>query len=542
MRAESPLRRVLPALVAAAVLAAGCGKSPDLERTQARSKMTLEGTFLTESPDEIRFPVKVLFAIDCSLSMGDEINGQLAGSDPHFLRIRAVRDFISRYNTNENTSFEVMLWNNDVFSSTRGLDGRPGFTKDPGELNRVLDGAYNDTLTDYLGTLDAIHADIERDIRNTADRDNLVRTKYIVVFLSDGMSNVQGGRQPDADIWNRVADSTRMLEDQGVGAFNFHTFLLLGMFPPTAEGQRAQSLAETTLEGMAQRGNGQFRRFENAESIDFVTIVDLRLAVEYRVKYLLAFNENVRPDGELVSPDSDGDGLTDAEEAALGADPRNRDTDGDGISDFAEVRLSSPGHELDPLVPDALCGAPPAGGWPDTDDDGLNDCEEFVKGTNRRSVDTDRDGIPDGIEFSWGTNPLEAQDTVDSDFDGLPDWLEVQRHSLPFSNDPKIRERYAYQYDLVDEGLVTLDQGSAHASSVRQYGFRVSNIDIAQTLGTLDATQREPGDNRIRFLVAEVPEDNPEAQPIFRVAEVVVNVRQGGDTVTFTPADFHLMP
>ncbi len=35
--------------------------------------------------------------------------------------------------------------------------------------------------------------------------------------------------------------------------------------------------------------------------------------------------------------DSDGDGLTDDEELALGTDPNNKDSDGDGFSDFVEV-------------------------------------------------------------------------------------------------------------------------------------------------------------------------------------------------------------
>jgi hypothetical protein len=38
-----------------------------------------------------------------------------------------------------------------------------------------------------------------------------------------------------------------------------------------------------------------------------------------------------------VSPDSDNDGLTDAEELALGTDPHNPDTDGDGLLDGWEV-------------------------------------------------------------------------------------------------------------------------------------------------------------------------------------------------------------
>ena len=190
------LKTKVTILLTACLLFLGGCEGPGLEPTQTRNIVSLKGSFMTESPDEINFPVKVLFAIDCSLSMGDEVEGIMAGADPYFLRIEAVRSFIDTYNSNENTSFEIMLWNNDVFERTRTIDGRGGFTKDPDELNRVLDAARNDTMTDYLGTLNAIHSDIQRDI-NAVDEESLIRSKYVVIFLSDGMSNVQGGSQPD---------------------------------------------------------------------------------------------------------------------------------------------------------------------------------------------------------------------------------------------------------------------------------------------------------------------------------------------------------
>jgi hypothetical protein len=419
------------------------------------------------------------------------------------------------------------------------------------EINRVLDAAYNDTMTDYLGTLDAIHSDIQRDIRNAENQENLVRTKYIVVFLSDGMSNVQGGRQSDTEIWNRVTEIEEMALEMGVGSFNFHTFLLLGMFPPTAQGQTAQQLAETALQGMADRGNGHFSLFDNAESIDFINIVDMRLTVEFKIKYLVAYNYSVKPGIELVYVDSDGDGLLDEEELIHETDPVVPDTDNDGLSDFFEISVSSPGHELDPLTPDSPCDTWVDGEWPDSDDDGLTDCEEYVKGTNRHLVDTDNDGIPDGIEFRVGTNPLEIQYTTDSDFDGLEDWLEVQQHTNVTSNDPKNRQRYCYHYDIRDEGLVAIEQGSSMPSYVRLYQFDITNIDIMETLaneadleGDDEPSNGETwsaGDNIIRFFIAEVPEDNPEAPPIFRVADIVVNYHNSNRDVVLTPTDFELM-
>ena len=57
------------------------------------------------------------------------------------------------------------------------------------------------------------------------------------------------------------------------------------------------------------------------------------------------------PDGSIDDgTDSDGDGLSDAEEERLGTDPTNPDSDGDGILDGDEVTLGT-----DPNTPDAAC-------------------------------------------------------------------------------------------------------------------------------------------------------------------------------------------
>ena len=52
---------------------------------------------------------------------------------------------------------------------------------------------------------------------------------------------------------------------------------------------------------------------------------------------------------DRCDPDSDSDGLTDAEEAVHETDPLNVDSDGDGLSDGAEVEAGS--DPTDPLSP-----------------------------------------------------------------------------------------------------------------------------------------------------------------------------------------------
>ena len=95
--------------------------------------------------------------------------------------------------------------------------------------------------------------------------------------------------------------------------------------------------------------------------------------------------------------DSDGDGLTDREEMALGTDPFNPDTDGDGLTDGEEVKM----YHTDPLNPD-------------TDGDGLTDgAEVHVWHTDPLNPDTDGGGVSDGHEvIEDGTNPLDPKDDL----------------------------------------------------------------------------------------------------------------------------------
>lgn len=74
--------------------------------------------------------------------------------------------------------------------------------------------------------------------------------------------------------------------------------------------------------------------------------------------------------GDAGQRDSDGDGLTDAEEEALGTDPNNADSDGDGIPDG----------------------------------------DENQNGTDPNNPDSDGDGVPDGVEIDIGTNPNNPDD------------------------------------------------------------------------------------------------------------------------------------
>lgn len=131
-----------------------------------------------------------------------------------------------------------------------------------------------------------------------------------------------------------------------------------------------------------------------------------------------------------LSNDPDGDGLPNDFEETLGTDPDNPDTDGDGLTDYDEaITYKTPSGGPDPLVVD-------------TDDDGLDDHEEVILyGTAAHRSDTDGDGLDDPTEIrtygSWSCPdggdqvPRCTRDAgpdpnaTDTDDDRWPDGQEI---------------------------------------------------------------------------------------------------------------------
>ncbi len=152
--------------------------------------------------------------------------------------------------------------------------------------------------------------------------------------------------------------------------------------------------------------------------------------------------------------DSDGDGLSNAVEAALGLDPNATDSDGDGLDDPAELAAHT-----DPLDPDTdddgmLDGEESDVGTdpldPDTDDDHLLDGDEPDAGTDPLDPDTDDDGMLDGDEVNAGADPLNT----DTDGDGLLDGEEG-----PLGADPTLTDSDGDSYDDFDEVEEGTDPG-----------------------------------------------------------------------------------
>ena len=130
-----------------------------------------------------------------------------------------------------------------------------------------------------------------------------------------------------------------------------------------------------------------------------------------------------------VDPDPDSDGLTTAEEEALGTNPANGDSDGDGLPDGWEVR-----HGLNPL--DAGGGH---GGGGDLDSDGLSNYGEYLAGTDPQDATS---ALSMRVSFS-GTNMLRLSWQA---VPGKKYQIEVSESAagifapLPAANSPRVAQ------------------------------------------------------------------------------------------------------
>ncbi len=162
---------------------------------------------------------------------------------------------------------------------------------------------------------------------------------------------------------------------------------------------------------------------------------------ELVLKRFIAWNRNAVARKGALLLDSDGDGVPDEDEEALGTDPLSPDTDLDGLSDGVELRMG-----MDPLTVDTLNGCNP---FLDTDGDRLNDCEEKVLGTDPCIADSDGDALPDLLELHSGTNPLVPEQLDDSDGDGQDNASEVAAQTDPHSADLAFRDDRGHVYSVL---------------------------------------------------------------------------------------------
>jgi hypothetical protein len=537
-------RHALIAALLVATLTGSCSNSylydqRRADRLPVDRSVAIQGRFCTLGTNDVIRPIKLFFVMDAS--------GSMAASDPDGTRATALANLMQTLPNDPQIYISVMLFagSTTLFLTKNSLQGFDQLislsqTDRLTLLNRLLNfrGDPNRDNTDFVKALSVVYETISIDIAQMratgGSSPTATRARYFVVFLSDGHPDPLN---QDEELFNGDA-VTRIRQLTGAGAEKVslntvHVFNPVVPLPPCFIGDAGVdggvavcprvTVANDArrLERMAQLGGGVFRDFENHEPINFLDYPLGEVRQSYVVKDFIATNFSVLADSAPDSVDSDGDGLTDAQELAIGTDPLNPDTDGDGFSDGVEVYFAARGGNFNPLRPDPGC--PPNLRGVDSDCDGILDCDEQLVGSSPTSMDTDGDGMPDGVEWQLKTQPAAPDRDLDPDGDGLPNFMEVRGHTDPLVADVDNLALNAYRY--------TIDADGPPDPTGRQcYTFRIDNILLAPTLAdTRDGgTGRGAGFNNLYLALSMVPADDPSASTIVKAARFVARYPVGG--------------
>ncbi len=209
---RSRLVHALRALAVFAVVAplASCSDAllepRPIERQSVDDGLTLSGRVCTAPPDPSGFPVKVVFVIDQSGSMcvSDPPGAQETGgfcqqaavtsiippgvTEPG--RVRALRRLVEQFRTQPNVSVAVVPFETNVKNVWPPVVTGNRFARPDNTLDQHITGlqAQLGKGTDYQGAMAYAYGLIASDIHavNQANPELLPRTRYVVVFLSDG--------------------------------------------------------------------------------------------------------------------------------------------------------------------------------------------------------------------------------------------------------------------------------------------------------------------------------------------------------------------
>ena len=473
-----------------------------------------KGTICTQPPKHLENLNRVLFVTDMSQSM--------SGVDPHNLftgstrRVAGLRQLINQYREDDNFTLALGSLHQDVFGFLPDDQTNPptlprlrttcNFLKPrvDNELQRLNKGLNQmDTLSDpprgntpFRAILENSKRCIEEDLNtNTSGR-------YSVVIVTDGAPTDVTPKQL-RDLVTDLVHAGKVNPQDPVESSRVNIFFyFMDNFNGNPDG--AHMMQKAVLAAQSAGGYGSRSVVaDEAGPVDYKEI-GIFSNRRYVMRHMAVVNMNgaLGPDG-FLDTDSDGDGLTDAQEKTMKLDPLDSSTH-QSCSDM--VWRKNGGR----------CPATCMGGmdYLDSDHDGLSDCDDLSLGTNPYHFDRDGDLIFDGLEFRIGSNPLDPRDaSADMDTDGLNGFEESMRHTSVFFDDRNVRHG-----PLVDIRVEEVEPQDGQ----RCYSIAIKNIPLFPTSAvareTMIPLRHDQGGNVIKLMFFQVTEDNPSAPPVLLYA------------------------
>jgi hypothetical protein len=452
----------------------------------------VEGDLCTDDANGVAFPLKIAVVVD---------NGIAMQADD---RVSALNDLVAAY-SGDNVEFDFIL----MGQTAQSVSG--GFTGNKGQINQsiaAIGASGSSPLRDYEAAILAATTDIESDAIGTSPGLRS-RTHYALLFAAQGeptpslptlwcQSNGDTPGSPTCtkDFATNYCPNNTSTPDCELDLYS--TLITeLGNFIVTngALDFIAQffdvggdTRTDVLLNGMTLAAKGTFL-LQSAGNLNLTASPLINPNSVFTLREFVVWNANeILRDG-TPQPDSDGDGLTDAEETEIGTSPTNPDTDGDGVGDYIEYKLAYKGSEFNPLKPGVFVEcANLTKPFPDSDGDGLNDCEEAVEGTSPYLQDTDQDGLPDQLEVLRGVFPLVDDRLFDTDGDGMSNGLELEQGTDPNTNDTAAAVLYANTHSILAEGVGGPDGGGETVILAPYPAFPFPGVSIEAVGGTATGT------------------------------------------------------
>lgn len=298
--------------------------------------------------------------------------------------------------------------------------------------------------TNYVAATDCITTTVEANLINPTDDSS----NYQVFFLSDGkaFSTTVGCEQLSP------AAKVKCYIDKMDEKLNYLMKLSAAKSKPirihslyyTKSG--AQDLEiETYLKYLSQVGQTEapinLGKFSNSTSTaaenPFCSLLAVDKSIVYRTSKIYAVNTNYIKIGTDFKTDSDSDGIIDELEEAYGSDKYNPRSITSGVLDGI-CKIIGSKAQCQTRKQQIACNAI------DINKFNMSDCDIKMLNLAQSAaqpelvgVDTDNDGLPDYIEIIKGLSPINNDSYIDYDVDGFSNLQEINMGLDPFTPDKK---------------------------------------------------------------------------------------------------------